>query len=193
MQTVPVVHWTTDERLQEERTHWSNFWIMINSNQAGTDLFDRGGLVTLMRNAVDRVFASRTNLSKVLKIMDANGAEETDPVKIRAGLAKIERVESEAVVEVGPKVHRVHAHVLLLVQHKCRVHLDVQALRDSIREASKVDGVTPRFPNPAVRVKLIRENPLNAIRKYQRGYKNKIPLTLIEQVQSTHPETRINS
>lgn len=174
----PRVHWTDHE---QERTQWSNFWIMINSNLAGADEFDQSYLVTLMRQSIDKSFGSRPSVMKILHIIDGGGGVVTDERTRRKAFQRVERVESEAVVEIGPRVHRIHAHVLLMIQHKTRVQLNVTGLRESIREYSG-----GRFANPVVRVKLIRENPINAIRMYQRGYKNKLPTSLIRKVQRSH-------
>lgn len=173
----PRVHWTDHE---QEKTQWSNFWIMINSNLAGSDEFDQSHLVTLMRSSIDKAFGSRQNVMRILHIIDSNGGTITDELSRKSAFKRVERVDSEAVVEIGPRVHRIHAHVLLMVQHKTRIQLNVMELRNAIREFSG-----GRFPNPVVRVKLIRENPINAIRRYQRGYKNKIPVSLIRKVQSS--------
>lgn len=178
----PQIHWASaTEKEEGEKTNWSNFWIMINTNQAGHDEFETSHLVTMLREAVNTAFSDKKHLVEVLNIMDS-GASQVSMAEKAYLLHRIERVESEAVIEVGPKVHRIHAHVLLMVQHKTRVQLNVGNLRTKIKELSMEDG-KPRFPNPIVRVKLIRENPLNAIRKYQRGYKNKLPEGLIRKIQ----------
>lgn len=178
MSFIPRVLWTDHE---SEKTQWSNFWIMINTNLAGADEFEQSYLVTLMRKSVNEAFGTQGNIMKILHIVDGSGQVITDQTQRKLGFKRIERVESEAVVEIGPRVHRIHAHVLLMIQHKTRVQLNVVGLRDSIREFSG-----GHFVNPVVRVKLIRENPINAIRMYQRGYKNKLPTSLIRKVQKSH-------
>jgi len=183
MSFTPKIYWTNDER-NEKKTQWSNFWIMINTNQAGGDVFEQSFLITTLREAIDSAFGTTQNIMKILHVIDSTGETVADESHRLSAFRMVEKVESEAVVEVGPTVHRVHAHILLMVQHKTRVQLNVPALREIIREKSKVLGTgEPLFVNPIVRVKLIRENPLTAIRKYQRGYKGKIPVSLIRKVQ----------
>lgn len=178
----PTIQWTQDEKGGSEKTQWSNFFIMINTNLAGVDEFEKSNYVTTLRRAVHKAFSTRENMIRLLKIMNKQGEEVEAESKRQSGLMKIEKVDSEAVIEIGPTIHRVHAHVLLMVQHKTRLQLNVTKLREMIREFSTEKGVT-LFKNPVVRVKLIRENPINAIRKYQRGYKAKLPVSLINKVQ----------
>lgn len=180
----PRINWAVDERGVADKTQWSNFWIMINTNQAGDNEFERSHLVNTLRRAVNDAFSTRTNIIRLLHVIDGAGEPVENEVERMREMLKIEKVDSEAVIEIGPTVHRVHAHVLLMVQHKTRIQLNVAELRNMIRNFSIEDKV-PLFANPIVRVKLIRENPLNAIRKYQRGYKAKIPLSLINKVQAS--------
>ena len=162
-------------------TRWSNFWIMINSNQAGTNVLESSHLVTTMRKAVDQAFGNRKNLVSFLRTVDEGGNQVSTAADRKSDLSKIESVNSEAVVEIGPKLHRIHTHILLQIQHKTRVQIDVIKLRDLMRELSKQDGRF-LFPNPVVRFGLIKDNPLNAIRKYQRGYKGKLPGSLVSKI-----------
>lgn len=178
----PIVQWiNADEAQERKRTRWSNFWIMINSNQAGQNVVERSHLVKTMRRVIDEVFGVKATMVKYIRVIDDSGEDITGREGRKDEIAKIESVTSEAVVEVGPTVHRVHAHILLMIQHKTRVQLDVGVLRDLLREKSEEDG-RYLFPNPIVRLKYIKENPLNAIRNYQRGYKGRLPASLIEKV-----------
>lgn len=179
----PSVQWTSDEKGAQAKTKWSNFFIMINTNLAGDNEFEKSNLVVTLRRAVNEVFSVRSNLIKVIHIIDERGDVVTSEARRQEGLHKIEKVDSEAVIEIGPKVHRVHSHVLLMIQHKTRVQINVPILRDMIRKSSTDNGIT-MFENPVVRVKLIRENPINAIRMYQRGYKGKLPSSLVRKVQN---------
>lgn len=181
----PSIRWTSDEKSKGEKTQWSNFFIMINTNLAGRNEFDKSHYIDTLRKAVNKAFSTRANVIRLINIMDENGQVEEAESRRQAGLMKIEKVDSEAVIEIGPNVHRIHAHVLLMIQHKTRVQLNVTRLREMIREFSTQDKVV-LFENPVVRVKLIRENPINAIRKYQRGYKAKLPVSLINKVSARY-------
>jgi len=165
-------------------TRWSNFWIMINTNRAEADPTNRSHVISTLRMAVNRVFSSNATAREIFNVIDENGKIETDPDLIQQGLDRIEDIETEAVVEVGSRQHRVHSHVLIMVQHKSRIQINVPKLRDLIREYSIEDG-EPMFINPAVKLKFIRQNPINAIKRYQRGYKG-LPAGLSRQVISHH-------
>lgn len=164
-----------------EKTRWSNFWLMINTNRAESNETERSYVVETLRNAVNKVFNDQTNIESVINVINEKGEVETDLAVRQIGLRTIETIETEAVVEIGTKQHRIHSHVLVMIQHHSRLQLNIPALRDMIREFSKVNGRTPMFPNPAVKLRWIKENPMNAIKKYQRGYKN-LPSGLTKKV-----------
>lgn len=176
----PRIRWVA----HGEKTKWSNFWIMINTNRAETEDTEKSFVVTTLRAAVTKVFGDRAMLDSVINIIDDDGNIVTDQETRLNELAKIEDIDTEAVVEIGKRQHRIHAHVLVMIQHHTRLQINVPALRDTIRELSIVDGV-PMFINPAVKLRWIRENPINAIKKYQRGYKG-LPGGLIDRVNQTH-------
>lgn len=190
MSFTPTIFWVDEEKTQTEEppTRWSNFWILINSNKAGSTLSERSYLVTRMRQAVNETFSDRNNIIQILQFVDDDGNIIRDLVTKTQMAAQIEKVDTEAVVEIGPRIHRVHSHILFMVQHKTKIQIDVQALRDSIRNKSWLEGSGHLFTNPVVRVKFIKENPINAIRKYQRGYKHKLPASLMRKVITGNPQ-----
>jgi hypothetical protein len=183
MSFVPIVTWSEEEKQSKaDKTRWSNFWLLMNTNQAGENVYDQSYLVRHLRASINRIFSQTDNVIRILKFVDKDGVEIIDPATRTREAAKIEKVESEAVIEIGPKVHRIHCHLLLIIQHKTRIQINVPELRVFLQDLSHVDEVGFLWKNPIVRVKHIKENPINAIRKYQRGYKNKLPTSLMKKV-----------
>lgn len=177
----PRLVWTEDEKSKGKVTKWSNFWILINSNMAGANEFEESHLVTVMRRAVSRVFGDKKHIIHFLDVLGEDG-EALTRGKMK-GIDTIESVDTEGVVEVGPLVHRIHAHLLLMITHKTRLRVNIPRLRDLIRNASKENGAEePLFKNPIIRLKVIKQDPIAAVRKYQRGYKTKIPVSLIDKI-----------
>lgn len=176
----PRVIWAEDEAARGEKTRWTNLWIMINTNQARPDIVDRSDLIAMLRRIINQIFGQHNELRTILQPLTPAGDPIVGPQR-EEEFNKIEQVTSEAVVEVGPRIHRVHSHVLLMIQHKTKLHLRVPELRERIRQLSIVDG-EPFIANPVIRFKVIRENPINAIRNYQRGYKGRMPVSLINRV-----------
>ena len=144
-------------------------------------------MIARLREGINTILSRTDNVIRILHFMDEEGNIITDPAARHKAAELIEKVDTEAVIEVGPRIHRVHSHILLMIQHRTRLQIDVQALRDSVRDQSWLEGSEHLFKNPIVRVKFIKENPINAIRKYQRGYKHKLPASLMRKVMVSNP------
>lgn len=155
-----------------EKTRWSNFWVMVNTNRAEAEETSRSHVVVTLRKIIDQIFSNNQTTREIFRVLDENGLEITDSSTRNQELNKIEDIQSEAVVEIGSRQHRIHSHILIQVQHRTRVQINVPVLRDLIRKFSIEPGETqPMFPNPAVKLRWIKNNPIHAIQRYQRGQK----------------------
>jgi uncharacterized membrane protein YfhO len=110
--------------LKTAKTKWnqSNFFVTVNPNVTKKELSPKkldGIIHEMFSNVVDYV-----------KILSAN-----KDVKYNA-------VDAEYGIEVGKDKHRVHAHILVRIQHNSKIQLDLTKIRKQLKSDLGFDGTT---------------------------------------------------
>jgi hypothetical protein len=125
-----------------QRTKHSGFFITINTNQAPSDSHTISERAETLRGALREVLETEEGVSSIIKYLDPSGSWD-----------KIEKVDTEFVVERGTRQHRIHAHAVIHIEHTTKIHISREALEQHILSYFREHGIV--LPNIYVNIKPI--------------------------------------
>lgn len=145
-------------RKQPDPEKHSGFLITISTNYRPKTKEEAKECGEKLRKAVKAMLSDETNLAKIVKFLPPH---EDD----RWGPDKIIRVTSQFVIERGrdKRGQRIHSHAVLQIDHRSKIHLDKQGIKDVILP-EMAGGCTCNIKNLYINIKYIRNG--RGIRDY---------------------------
>lgn len=101
----------------------SNFLVTINLNRVPNPKRDK-----LFKRTVKQMFNSK--IHKYLKILTAGDT-----------IHQVSSIEVEIAFEVGPKYNRSHAHIIVMLIHETKVHIDTKRLTKDLLAKLNLDNI----------------------------------------------------
>lgn len=125
------------------RRHWSNWHITANLNQRGIGQAAQLESVRRLRDFCHDSLMRPPMLWQWLKHYTGGGREDFTPEEQQY----VERIRARVSIERGDGANgSIHAHILLEVQHRTRVHIDPAALSALIKaEFGEQANIRSRF------------------------------------------------
>lgn len=106
----------------EPKKHWSQWFILLNSNKMLPDLQNKNEIIKIMKDALS--FSFKNHLLELLKKKNGGKVTNTDVVEVNL----------TQVGEIGKRVRRAHVHATVAVVHTSLLQLDYGLLRQYIQE-----------------------------------------------------------
>lgn len=106
---------------------YSKFLVSLNSNIKPKSLEHQIFLERSMRNLIDNNFQGRKILPNI-KILDNEDADIDEKEHL------LEKIDVTFSLEIGKKARggRLHAHVIVDIRHRTKIHIDAARLRDQL-------------------------------------------------------------
>lgn len=110
-------------RRRETKLHSSMFFLTINSQRT---LLDPNPNTKYME--LDPVYIEFSD--RVYKVLEKMG----DYTKVNKGKIPDDdmKITIDESFEIGPKLHRLHCHVIVDIKHNSNIHIDTQKIQDAI-------------------------------------------------------------
>lgn len=98
---------------KKENINQSNFFVTLNSN-------------------VTEEYISQERMEEIVSDIFGNTMNYIRYLSPNASLSKVLDIDVDGVIEVGPKYHRVHAHIMVKIKHTTKLQLDLSKIRDRL-------------------------------------------------------------
>lgn len=125
--------------MEHKRNHWSNWHITVNTNQHEQNRAQRIATAQKLADAVDDCCTNPKILyTWLLHYVDGRKERFT-----KKNARWVSRVRARVGLEVGPndKNRSVHCHILLEVEHKTRVQIDQNTLKQQLCALTGFGGI----------------------------------------------------
>ncbi len=136
------------EKHAKKRVKNSNFYLLVNTNRAfephSDDLDEMAGRFEESMEEISN------DLGNYLYIKEPNHSFTRQYFK---------RIESKSRIELGPKLHRLHCHSIICIQHYSNIHLDLKHIKEKLCEDLGL-------PNIRLTCRVFRSSARNDIERF---------------------------